>query len=275
MGYRQLSSAALPDPSKVWPVRVMEGAFGDGLPRRDLLLSPEHAVWVDGLLVPVRHLIDDALIVTAPCDRITYWHIELDSHDVVLAEGLPCESWLDTGNRGMFQNADVADLNPIFATGAAEAWARHACAPLVEDGPALHAIRAALAARHHRPGAAHVVHLAGAGTLTARIPAHATSVRFMSDSGYSPGDWRRLGALIAAISLDDEDLALDGEGFREGFHVPERHNGRCVRWTSGDAILALVPAAAARTIRVTVGTTIADDDSGHDSGRLRPRALAP
>jgi hypothetical protein len=31
-----------------------------------------------------------------------YVHVELDRHDILLAEGLPAESYLDTGNRAAF-----------------------------------------------------------------------------------------------------------------------------------------------------------------------------
>ena len=82
--------------------RVCAAAFGDRLPVRDLFLSPDHAVFIDGVLVPVRHLINGSTIVQEPVDEITYYHVELATHDLILAEGLPCESYLDTGNRSAF-----------------------------------------------------------------------------------------------------------------------------------------------------------------------------
>ena len=45
-------------------------------------------------------------MVQEPADGVTYYHHELARHGVVLAEGLPCESYLDTGNRGFFANSD-------------------------------------------------------------------------------------------------------------------------------------------------------------------------
>ena len=48
------------------------------------------------------------------CDHVTSYHIELDAHDLVLAEGLAAESYLDTGNRGMFDNTATPQLHPMF-----------------------------------------------------------------------------------------------------------------------------------------------------------------
>ena len=89
------------------PVRVRAGAFGDARPARDLRLSPDHAVFVDGVLVPVGRLVNGGSILRETAGWITYWHLELDRHDVLLAEGLPCESYLDTGNRSAFDRGGV------------------------------------------------------------------------------------------------------------------------------------------------------------------------
>jgi hypothetical protein len=107
-GQRRVRCDRHPRPHDVWPVRVRAGAFAAGRPERDLLLSPDHAVFADGVLVPVRHLVNGAAIVQEPVAAITYHHVELTQHEVVLAEGLPCESYLDTGNRATFGEGDAA-----------------------------------------------------------------------------------------------------------------------------------------------------------------------
>jgi hypothetical protein len=89
-------------------VRVRVGAFGNYTPVRDLLLSPDHAVFADGVLVPVRYLLNGSTIVQEPVDEVTYYHVELAAHDVIRADGLPCESYLDTGNRAAFANPEIA-----------------------------------------------------------------------------------------------------------------------------------------------------------------------
>ena len=98
----------------IWPVRVCAGAFGDGLPARDLFLSPDHAVCVDGVHVPVRRLINGSTIEQKRVADVGYHHIELAAHEVMLAEGLPCESYLDTGNRAAFTPA-VARPHPDWS----------------------------------------------------------------------------------------------------------------------------------------------------------------
>lgn len=106
------------------PVRIAAHAFGAGTPHRALFLSSDHAVAIDGAdgpaLVPVRHLVNGATIaftpVVAPC---TYSHVELDRHELILAEGLPVESYLDTGNRHVFDNASPTRywLDPASRSG--------------------------------------------------------------------------------------------------------------------------------------------------------------
>jgi len=83
-------------------VRVRQAAFGPGRPSRDLLLSPDHAIHLDARLIPVRYLVNGVTIAQEHVDRVEYWHVELPSHEVLLAEGLPVESYLDTGNRSAF-----------------------------------------------------------------------------------------------------------------------------------------------------------------------------
>ncbi len=66
-------------------------------------------------------------------ESVTYWHVELDAHDVLLAEGLPTESFLDTGNRAAFANGGtMVQAHPDFAR---DAWDADSCAPLVLAGP--------------------------------------------------------------------------------------------------------------------------------------------
>ncbi len=67
----EFSPCPPPRPLEVLPVRVSANAFADGMPLRDLRLSPEHAVYVDGVLIPVRHLINDAAIVQEQVEAIT------------------------------------------------------------------------------------------------------------------------------------------------------------------------------------------------------------
>jgi len=104
IGHRHVACHRHRTPNEVWPVRVRAGAFGPGQPHRDLLLSPDHAVHVENVLIPIRYLVNDVTIAQLPQDSVTYWHVELERHAVLLANGLAAESFLDTGNRGAFEN---------------------------------------------------------------------------------------------------------------------------------------------------------------------------
>ena len=120
-------------------MRISAGAFGDGRPLRDLWLSPDHAVFVDDVLIPVRHLINGTSVVQVPMNEVTYYHVELPRHDVVLAEGLPAESYLDTGDRCNFDNGGGAvALHPDFSM---RVWEAEGCAPLIVTGAQLAAVR--------------------------------------------------------------------------------------------------------------------------------------
>jgi hypothetical protein len=145
IGHRRVNCGRHPDPRKVWPVRVQAGAFGRGLPRRDLLVSPQHALFTEGVLIPARYLINGHNVVQQEVDSIEYFHIELGCHDILLAEGLPAESYLDTGDRKNFDNnkGPVA-LHPDFGLWC---WDSRACAELKVTGAEVDAVRARLLAR--------------------------------------------------------------------------------------------------------------------------------
>jgi hypothetical protein len=129
----------------VWPIRIEAGAFGPAEPRRPLFLSPDHAVFQDGALIPVKYLVNGTTVTQMPVDTVTYFHVELARHAVLLADGLPAESYLDTGDRSDFANGGgVVRLHPDFASLRREA---EACAPLVITGPVLEAVRDRLAVR--------------------------------------------------------------------------------------------------------------------------------
>jgi hypothetical protein len=116
-------------------------------------LSPDHAVYVNEVLIPVKHLVNGTTVAQVRTDTVTYYHVELAAHDVVLAENLPAESYLETGDRANFANAGaVVRQFPDFS---ARAWEAMGCAPLVVTGKELAAARAEL-----KGGAARAQHAA-------------------------------------------------------------------------------------------------------------------
>ena len=127
---------------KVLPIRVAAGAIGPDLPRRDLLLSPEHALYIDGVLVPAVDLVNGRSIVQLDSvSRLEYFHIELDEHDVLYADGAAAETFVDCDNRGMFENGD--EFAALYPDHEVRPW--EFCATRVELGSdELNGIRLAL-----------------------------------------------------------------------------------------------------------------------------------
>ena len=106
VGHRRIGSTGHPRPETVAPIRIERDAFADGMPHRDLLVSPDHAIFVDGKLICARQLVNGTTIrQERDWTAVDYYHVELDQHAILLAEGLPAESYLDTGNSGFFANS--------------------------------------------------------------------------------------------------------------------------------------------------------------------------
>ena len=130
-------------------MRIAAHAFGPDRPRRELLLSPDHAVFVEDVLIPIRHLINGTTVAQITRQAITYYHIELPRHDVLLANGMPAESYLEAGARDAFANGGGAlQLHPDFAPPLDHytiLWEAQGYAPLVVTGAALERAREALA----------------------------------------------------------------------------------------------------------------------------------
>jgi hypothetical protein len=147
VGAREMGTADDAAPESVRPIRIAAGAFGPGLPVRDLRVSPDHAIYVDGVMIPAKHLVNGSTVTR---DRATtrphYVHVELAQHGVLYAEGLTVESFLDVGGRdGFFEGAAATPaLHPDVV---AAAWEARGYAPMVVTGPALEAVRRRLADR--------------------------------------------------------------------------------------------------------------------------------
>jgi hypothetical protein len=87
-------------PAQKWaeeivPIRVAQSALGPNTPHRDLYLSQYHCLYIDSVLIPVLDLLN-GLTISRVDDihlrEIEYFHIKLDRHSVIYAEGAACET---------------------------------------------------------------------------------------------------------------------------------------------------------------------------------------
>ena len=256
IGERRFDLTRHPRPSRAAPVRIRASAFAPGSPRRDLLLSPDHCLFVDGALLSARLLINGTTVVQElGTATVHYYHIELDRHAVLLAEGLPAESWLDVGNRAGFGNAGRAAAiprqKPVL------------CAPLMAGPEAMRPVWRRLADRaaamgFARPSGGADAHLVvdgrriaplpfQAGRLRFPVPAGAAAVRLMSHTvrpaaqNGGEGDIRALGVRVRKIAIWGRArhavLQAGDPALADGWHAVESLNGAPCRWTDGDAAL--------------------------------------
>jgi Hint domain-containing protein len=94
-------------PEGVHPVRVSRSALADNVPHADLYLSPMHAVLIDDVLIEAKDLVNFTSITRAVPEGMTdieYFHIELETHEVIFAEGALVETLLVTHGRESFSN---------------------------------------------------------------------------------------------------------------------------------------------------------------------------
>ena len=249
IGWRRVDFRALPDCA---PVRIAAHAFQPNQPGRDLFVSPEHAVYYQGVLVPAGRLAGCRGIATDDTiEATTYYHVELPEHAILLAEGLPCESWLDTGNRSMFENARTVAIRFNERRTADEAWAERSCAPLVTGGPALEALRRRLGAE---PAA--TIAIGGPGEYRVTLAPGSTEIHLTSGAGFAPGDARALGAAISRISLDGDAIALTDGRLCRGFHPAEAG----WRWTDGEGCIQLERSDAERVLIAEVSSVVAQPE---------------
>ena len=144
IGRRAYSSAFAAGNRDVIPILIRKSALGDDVPVRDLYVSPLHAMHFGDVLVPAEHLVNGVTILRCPdIDPIRYFHIELDKHDVVYADGAPAETFVDCDSRGIFHNAP--EFAALYPGDRGRSWI--SCAPRIESGPVLDRIRRAIDAR--------------------------------------------------------------------------------------------------------------------------------
>lgn len=144
IGRRSYSGRFARGNKTVLPVRISAGALANGVPCRDLWVSPKHALLLDGVLIPAEVLVNGSTVVQErEVESVEYFHVELNRHGILIAEGALAESFVDDNNRDMFHNAHE---HTALYPDAPRAPALY-CAPRREDGEQVEAVRRRLARR--------------------------------------------------------------------------------------------------------------------------------
>ena len=239
------------------PIRFAPGSLGGGMPHRPLLVSPGHAMLVDGVLAHAAVLVNDVTIARAALGgMIAYYHLDLGAHDCVRANGAWAESYFEDHNRDSFHNS--AEFHARFPDHAPMRQAT--CLPIVDaahpDAARLHAVLAPrLPPEALTPDAAlqllcdgqpMAVERPGVGQWRVTLPAGARELRLRSRAtrpsmAFGTADTRRLGVLVQRIAVAqdgrDSSLAPDHPGLSRGFHPAEQVDGHLCRWTDGEAVI--------------------------------------
>jgi hypothetical protein len=231
------------------PVIVRKGALGPNVPSQDLRVTKGHAFWFDGVLIPVEFLVNHRSILWDDrAQEVSVYHVELDTHDVLVANGAAAESYRDDGNRWLFQNANAGWGLPAQAP----------CAPVLTGGPVVDAVwRRLLEACGPRPSVpltdAADVHLqvdgvrvdgVRTGDVHVFVVNVSDRVRLLSravvpqELGLAR-DPRCLGVAVRRISIRQgthfRTIRGDDTRLTDSFHAFEPDTA--LRWTNGDATL--------------------------------------
>ena len=231
------------------PVIVRKSALAPNVPHRDLRVTKGHAFYLDGVLIPVEFLINQRSIVwDTRAQEVQVYHVELETHDVLLANGAPAESYRDDGNRWLFRNANEGWDQPTKRT----------FAPVQTGGPVVDRVWRRLLDRaggppHQRLTYDPDLHLRVNGKrvnptshtedwAVFRLDRTDREVRIVSraaaprDLGLAR-DPRMLGVAVRRIALraNGATHSVDADSVRmaDGFHGYERADK--LRWTDGDA----------------------------------------
>ncbi|WP_212374941.1 Hint domain-containing protein [Acetobacter persici] len=113
-GYQHVTvQRGLPDDEAGYPVRILKDAISDGVPYKDMLITPDHRLFFGAAFIPVRMLVNGrSIFYDRTISSYTYYHVETAEHSIIRADGVLTESYLDTGNRNSFvQDSKVVTIH--------------------------------------------------------------------------------------------------------------------------------------------------------------------
>ncbi len=144
IGRRSYDGRFIAGNRRALPVTIRADAWAPGIPQRDLTVSPLHALHLQGILIEAKDLLNGVSVTQATAvDSVTYYNIDLGTHDVVLAEGMAAESFVGDESRTLFQNA--AEYRALYPDAP---WQEMVfCAPRLDHGLAVQRARERLARR--------------------------------------------------------------------------------------------------------------------------------
>lgn len=261
---------SMPNDQANYPIRILKNALGNNIPYKDMLVTSEHCLFINGQFIPVRMLVNNrSIYYDQSILSYTYYHIELEKHAVIMADGALTESYLDTGNHTFsYLNTD----DPINFNQIKKSWEYDAAAPLVVERQIVEPI---FDQYHHRAETLgiklkykkplltddmdlHLITDQGEiirTTLECKnnhhifiLPAAVESVRIMSRSsrpcdtiGPFVDDRRNLGVLIGKISLfnNQTTMTIDHHLKEKDLFGWNNLEPSSCRWTNGNAYLSL------------------------------------
>ncbi|MCW4590763.1 Hint domain-containing protein [Gluconacetobacter entanii] len=259
IGHRRIACRSVPAHLRhtVLPVRIGAHAIAPGVPARDIVVSPGHAIALDvagaDVFVPASVLVNGATITQDDRVQAHYWHVELDSHDVLLSAGLRSESFMDIGNRHDLA-IGAAGLDPERTAATLADYAL----PFHDAGAVVATVRARLLARARALGwdltDAADLHLVVDGRRIAPVTAgglvhftfpatarhvtlHSATFRPADLAVGGPADARALGVNVRGAWMGGATLGLDHPLLAAAFHPDEGRDGCDWRWTTGMATL--------------------------------------
>jgi len=244
------------------PIRILKSAIAENVPYKDLLVTPEHCLYIDGQFIPARMLVNGrSIIQDTSFNTYDVYHIETEEHSIVIADGMLTESYLNT---------DI-QVNEFMTVKGQKTWKEDAAAPLNTSRDFAEVVYKQLEERaklqnlpdtrqHYELTSDHGLYLTTStgkklealrttdNYIMFRIPSNVNKVTLHSFSsrpsdviGPYIDDRRNLGVLVGDISLSDgnENYVIDthlNTSSLLGWNVIETNN---CRWTLGNAELPL------------------------------------